>query len=96
MVSAGQTRFKDVQGKSFSGAWSREAKMGRRCSPYLSQVQRDVDLVVLGVAGQRRALPPPLRAIDGVGDGVGTVAVALAADVAVLALRKKTKTENER
>lgn len=54
---------------------------------YLSQVQRDVDLVELGAAGQRRALPPSFCAIDGVGDGMGPIAVALAADVTVLALR---------
>lgn len=76
-----------VQGPSrqiLSGAW--------RCTSYLSQVQGNVHLVVLGAAGQRGALPPPLRAINGVGDGVGAVAVALAADVTVLALRKKKKT----
>lgn len=54
---------------------------------YLSQVQRNVDLVVLSAAGQGRALPPALRPVDGVGDGVGAVAVGLAADVAVLTLR---------
>lgn len=53
---------------------------------YLSQVQRNVDLVVLSAAGQGRALPPALRPVDGVGDGVGAVAVGLAADVAVLTL----------
>lgn len=52
---------------------------------YLSEVQRDVDLVELGAAGEGRALPPPLGAVDGVGDGVGAVAVA--AHVAILALR---------
>lgn len=54
---------------------------------YLSQVQRDVDFVVLGAPGQRRALPPALCPVDGVGDGVGTVAVTLAAHIAVLTLR---------
>lgn len=54
---------------------------------YLSQVQRDVDFVVLGAPGQRGALPPALRPVDGVGDGVGAVAVALAAHIAVLTLR---------
>lgn len=53
---------------------------------YLSKVQCDVDFVVLGAAGQRRALPPALCPVNGVGDGVGAVAVALAADVAVLTL----------
>lgn len=53
---------------------------------YLSEVQGDVHLVVLGAAGQRRALPPSLRPVDGVGDGMGAIAV-LAADVTVLALR---------
>lgn len=75
MVSVGQTKFKDLQDKT--------------CTSYLSQVQGDVHLVVLGAAGQRGALPPPLRAVNGVGDGVGTVALALATDVTVLALRKK-------
>lgn len=56
---------------------------------YLSQVQGDVHLVELGAAGQRRALPPSLRPVDGVGDGVGAVAVALAAGVTVLALRRQ-------
>lgn len=56
---------------------------------YLSEVQGDVHLVVLGAAGQGRALPPSLRPVDGVGDGMGAVAVALGADVAVLALRSR-------
>lgn len=56
---------------------------------YLSEVQRDVHLVVLGAAGQRRALPPSLRPVDGVGDGMGAVTVALGADVTVLALRRQ-------
>lgn len=56
---------------------------------YLSQVQRDVDFVVLGAAGQRRALPPALGPVNGVRDGVGAVAVALAAHVAVLTLRRR-------
>lgn len=55
---------------------------------YLSQVQGDVHLVVLGAARQRRALPPSLRPVDGVSDGVGAIAVALAADVTVLTLRR--------
>lgn len=54
---------------------------------YLSEVQGDVHLVELCAAGQRWALPPPLCTIDGVGDGMGAIAVALAADVTVLALR---------
>lgn len=57
--------------------------------PYLSEVQSDVHLVELGAAGQRRALPPSLRPVDGVGDGMGAIAVALAADVTVLALRRQ-------
>lgn len=61
---------------------------------YLSQVQRDVHLIVLGVAGQRRALPPALRAIDGVGDGVGAVVVPPAADVAVLTLKRHVDVNN--
>lgn len=56
---------------------------------YLSQVQSNVHLVVLGVAGQRRALPPSLRPVNGVGDGVGTVTVAFATDVTVLALKTR-------
>lgn len=56
---------------------------------YLSEVQGDVHLVVLGVAGQRRALPPSLRPVDGVADGVGAIALALAADVTILALRRQ-------
>lgn len=58
---------------------------------YLSQVQGDVHLVELCAARKRRALPPPLRAIDGIGDGVGAVTVALAADVTVLTLRRNKK-----
>lgn len=57
---------------------------------YLSKVQGDVHLVELGAAGQRRALPPPLCTVDGVGDGMGAITVALAADVTVLALRTDT------
>ncbi len=53
---------------------------------YLSEVQGDVHLVVLGAAGQRRTLPPSLRPVDGVGDGMSAITVALAADVTVLAL----------
>ncbi|TNN80050.1 hypothetical protein EYF80_009701 [Liparis tanakae] len=37
---------------------------------YLSEVQGDVHLVELGAAGQRRALPPALCPIHGVGDGL--------------------------
>lgn len=55
--------------------------------PYLSEIQRDVHLVVLGAAGQRRALPPPLCAVNGVGDGMGPIVFLLAADVTVLPLR---------
>lgn len=54
---------------------------------YLSKVQSDVDLVELGAAGEGRALPPPLGSVDGVGDGVGAVAIALTTHVAILALR---------
>lgn len=53
---------------------------------YLPQVQGDVDLVVLRAAGQRRALPPALRAVDGIARGVRPVAVGSRADVTVLAL----------
>lgn len=56
---------------------------------YLSEVQRDVHLVVLSAAGQRRALPPSLCPVDGVGDGMGAVTVPLAADVTVLALKRQ-------
>lgn len=56
---------------------------------YLSEVQGHVHLVELSVSGQRRALPPSLRPVDGVGDGMGTVAFSLAADVTVLALRMR-------
>lgn len=59
------------------------------CDSYLPEVQGDVHLVVLGAAGQRRALPPSLRPVDGVGDGMGAIAVALAAGVTVLALRRR-------
>lgn len=55
---------------------------------YLSEIQGDVHLVVLGAAWQWRALPPPLRPVDGVGDGMGAIAVPLAADVTVLTLRR--------
>lgn len=58
--------------------------------PYLSEVQGDVHLVVLRAAGQGGALPPSLRPVHGVGDGVSAVAVALAANVAVLSLRRQT------
>lgn len=61
---------------------------------YLSKVQGDVDLVKLQPPGQRGALPPALCAIDGIGDGVGLVAVCRGADVAVLALEENTKTFN--
>lgn len=64
------------------------AKLADSSASYLSQVQGDVHLVVLRAAGQGRALPPPLRAIDGVGDGVGAVTVPFAADVTVLTLRR--------
>lgn len=84
------------------GTWSQKQRSAEDAAPdgsrasrsadssvsYLSQVQGDVHLVVLRAAGQRRALPPPLSAIDGVGDGMGAVTVALAADVAVLTLRR--------
>lgn len=59
---------------------------------YLSKVQGDVHLVVLGAAGQRRALPPSLRTVNGVGDGMSTITVALATDVTVLALRSRRQT----
>lgn len=59
---------------------------------YLSKVQGDVDLVELQPPGQRGALPPALCPINGIGDGVGFVAVCRGADVAVLALEESTKT----
>lgn len=61
-------------------------------APYLPKVQGDVHLVELGAAGQRRTLPPSLRPVNGVGDGVGAVTVILAADVTVLTLRGQTWT----
>lgn len=42
---------------------------------YLSKVQSDVDLVELQPTGQRGALPPALRPIDGVRYGMCLVAV---------------------
>ena len=59
----------------------------------LSEVQGDVDLVELSASGQRRALPPPLGSVDGVGDGVGAFAVVLTADVTILALRTRRTLE---
>ena len=53
---------------------------------YLAQVQGDVDLVVLQAPGQWWALPPALRAINGIAHGVSPVAAGSRADVAVLAL----------
>lgn len=52
----------------------------------LSEVQGDIDLVVLSVSGKRRTLPPPLCPIDGIGDRVSAVTLPQAADVTVLAL----------
>ena len=49
----------------------------------------------LSIRGQGGALPPPLGSVDGVGDGVGAVSVALTADVAVLALRTARTFERE-
>lgn len=57
---------------------------------YLSKVQRHIDLVELGAAWQRRALPPSLCPVNGVGDGMGAITVPLGADVTVLALRGKS------
>ena len=54
---------------------------------HLSQVQGDVDLVVLGAPGEGRALPPALCPVYGVGDGVGAVTVPHGTYVTVLALR---------
>ena len=53
---------------------------------YLAQVQGDVDLIVLQAARQWWALPPALRAVNGVAHRVRPVAVCSRADVAVLAL----------
>lgn len=64
----------------------------KKVSGYLSKVQSDVDLVELQPPGERGALPPALRPIDGIGYGVGLVAVCRGADVAVLALLESTKT----
>lgn len=58
----------------------------RKKGLYLAQVQGDVDLIVLQAAGQWRALPPALCAVDGVAHGVCPVAVCSRADVTVLAL----------
>lgn len=55
--------------------------------PYLAQVQCDVDLIVLRATGQGWALPPALRAIDGVAHRVCLVAVGGYTDVTVLALQ---------
>lgn len=55
--------------------------------PYLAQVQRDVDLIVFQATGQGWALPPALRAIDGVAHRVCLVAVGSCTDVTVLALQ---------
>lgn len=52
----------------------------------LAQVQCDVDLIVLRATGQGWALPPALRAIDGVARRVCLVAVGSYTDVTVLAL----------
>lgn len=55
--------------------------------PYLAQVQRDVDLIVLQATGQGWALPPALGAIDRVAHWVCLVAVGSCTDVTVLALQ---------
>lgn len=55
--------------------------------PYLAQVQRDVDLIVLRAAGQGWALPPAFGPIDGVAHRVCLVAVGSYTDVTVLALQ---------
>lgn len=63
--------------------------------PYLAQVQGDIQLVVLGAAGQGGALPPSLSPVDGVGDGVGAVTVVLTANVTVLPLRRQRGGEDK-
>lgn len=55
--------------------------------PYLAQVQRDVDLIVLQATGQGWALPPALGAIDRVAHRVCLVTVGSCTDVTVLALQ---------
>lgn len=64
----------------------------------LSQVQGDVDLVELGAAGQRRTLPPSLSPVDGIGDGMGavTVAISMTTDVTVLTLDGLTRVSGHR
>lgn len=58
---------------------------------YLSEVQRDIDLVELQAPGERGALPPALCPIDGIRDGVSLVAVCRGADVTVLALLERIR-----
>lgn len=52
----------------------------------LSEVQGDVNLVVVESAGQGWTLPPPLRPINGVGDPVGFVRIVRQAVIAELPL----------
>jgi len=47
-------------------------KMTRTHHPYQSEVQCDGDVVVLPAVTDRRALPPLVAAVDGVGDRVST------------------------
>lgn len=58
---------------------------------YLSKIQRDGDIVIPSPIRQGGALPPPLAAVNGVGDWVSLLghAAPSVADVAVSILRRK-------
>ena len=64
--------------------WTDEVTCPRSSVTDLSEVQRDVDLVVGAASGERRRLPPALRAVDGVTGRVGPLRVTGVTVVAYL------------